>query len=318
MSNRRMLRSSTMLSGLVGCTFLATVSAWADGTIVTKAPPPVVLAPAVDSFNEKFEAFGGTIGNQTIYGANGSVTAPLQGPFGAQLDGTFGSLGGQSLGEVSGHLFWRDPATGLLGLYGSEAYWNQFGGINVGHAAFEAERYWGPFTVQGIAGVEFGNSASTNSTTTNIGPIVTTTSTLANGVDVRTRFFDEINLKYYFTEDISGYVGQRYLGGENALALGAEVARPIGHGIMASAFVEGRVGQENFHGIWGGLKFYFGPSDKSLMARHREEDPNNWNVDNLFGITNNQTTSSSTAQSCTIGTGGSGPGGCETPFFGDG
>lgn len=100
-----------------------------------------------------------------------------------------------------------------------------------------------------------------------------------------------------------------------ALALGGEIAQPLGHGILASAFVEGRVGQDNFRGLWGGLKFYFGPTDKPLMARHRQEDPNNWNVDNLFGLTNNQYSSGSTAQSCTIGPVG---GGCETPFFGDG
>ena len=155
--------------------------------------------------------------------------------------------------------------------------------------------------MEGVAGVEFGNSASSTSTTTTVGPIFTTTSTFVNSFNVSTRFFDEINLKYYVTDDISAYVGQRYLGGENALALGAEIARPIGHGIMASAFVEGRIGEDNFHGVWGGLKFYFGPSEKSLIARHRQEDPNNWNIDNLFGIMNNNTTSSSTTQSCTFG-----------------
>ncbi len=317
MSSRNFLQSTTMLTGLIGCTFLATATAWADGPIVTNAPPPTVTpAPAVDAVNEKFDAFGGSIGNESIYGVDGSVTVPLQGPFGAQLDSTFGSLGGNGIAEISGHWFWRDPASGLFGLYGSEAYWDRYGGINVGHVGAEGEHYWGPFTVQGIAGVEFGNSASTASSITTVGPIFTTISTFVNGYDVRTRFFDEVNLKYYLTEDVSAYVGQRYLGGENALALGAEVAKPLGHGIMASAFVEGRVGQDNFHGIWGGLKFYFGPTDKSLMARHRQEDPNNWNVDNLFGITNNQTSSSSSAQSCTLGP-GPGPGGCETPFFGD-
>lgn len=314
MSWRCVLQSTTMLGGLVGCTFLATASALADGDIVTKAPPLAALpAPAVDAINEKFDAFGGSIGNQNIYGVDGSITAPLSGQFGAQLDATVGSLAGDSFGEVSGHWFWRDPANGLLGLYASEAYWDHFGGLNVGHVGLEGEHYWGPFTVQGIAGVEFGNSASSTTSTTSIGPILTTTSTFVDAYDVRTRFFDEVNFKYYFTDDISGYVGHRYLGGENALALGAEVAQPLGHGVMASAFVEGRAGQDNFHGIWGGLKFYFAPSDKSLMARNRQEDPNNWNVDNLFGITNNHTTSSSTAQSCTLGP-GPGPNGCETPY----
>lgn len=309
---QRLLQSTTMLSSAVGWAFLALTSAWADGL---NAPPATTLAPAVDAVNEKFEAFGGTLGNSSIYGGNGSVTVPLQGPFGAQLDGTIGSLGGNDFAVISGHWFWRDPGVGLVGLYGSDAYWDRFGGVDAAHIGAEGERYWGPFTVQGLAGVEFGNSASTSSTATTVGPTFTTTSTFTSGISVPTRFFDEINLKYYFTDNISGYIGQRYLGGENALALGGEIAQPLGHGILASAFVEGRVGQDNFRGVWGGLKFYFGPTDKPLMARHRQEDPNNWNVDNLFGLTNNQYSSGSTAQSCTIGPVG---GGCETPFFGDG
>jgi hypothetical protein len=60
---------------------------------------------------------------------------------------------------------------------------------------------------------------------------------------------------------------------------------------MASAFVEGRVGEEGFHGIWGGLKLYFGQSDKPLIARHRRDDPPVWSGDSLFSILNNQSSS---------------------------
>jgi len=307
---RRLLQSTTMFSGVVGWAFLAVTSAWADDLITKTSSPAATPAPAVDAINTKVDGFGGSLGNLGIYGGNGSITVPLQGPFGAQLDGTVGNLGGDGFAVVSGHWFWRDPAAGLLGLYGSEAYWDRFGGVNAAHVAAEGERYWGPLTLQGIAGVEFGNSGST--TVATVGPVLTTTFT--TGVSVPTRFFDEINLKYYFTDNISGYVGQRYLGGQGAVALGGEFAQPLGHGILASAFVEGRVGENNFHGIWGGLKFYFGPTDKPLIARHRQEDPNNWDVDNLFGLVNNQTASGSSF--CTLGRASGG--GCETPFVGDG
>ena len=80
--------------------------------------------------------------------------------------------------------------------------------------------------------------------------------------------------------------------------------------MLASAFVEGRFGEDDFHGVWGGLKVYFGPTDKPLIARHRQEDPPSWNVDNLFAILNNH--SMTTSQSCVHGLNGSGN--CETAF----
>ncbi len=319
-----------MLSGVVGGAFLAGSAAWAaDMTppLMTKEPManvvPAALGPAVDAVNYKLDGFGGELSNRTFYGSNGSVTFPLGGQFGAQIDGTLAGLDNRFAAAAAGHLFWRNPGAGLLGVYGAWNYWDQFGGANVGHVAAEGEAYWGQFTLQGILGVEFGNSVSgtTISSATVIGPLVTTTTTMSitNGFSVPTRFFDQINLKYYFTDDISGFVGHRYLGGKNALALGAEVAQPLGRGVMASAFVEGWIGEDSFTGVWGGLKFYFGPDDKPLIARQRREDPPNWNVDNFFGILNNHTTTTtgSTTTSCTHGVNPE-TGTCQLPSGGGG
>jgi hypothetical protein len=304
-----------MLSGIVGWTFLTVWTAGAaDMAVYTKAPPPYpVFAPAVDAVNGKFDGFAGSVAGKSVSGVNGIVSLPLGGQYGAQFDGTIGSLDGNTFAAGAGHLFWRDPSRALLGLYVSETYWDRYGGINVAHVAGEGEYYWGRFTLQGIAGVEFGNSASTNISTISTGPVFTTTTTFVDAYHVKTRFFDEINLKYYFGDDLSGYVGHRYLGGLNALALGAEIARPLGHGTLASAFVEGRVGENNASGVWGGLKLYFGPTDKPLIARHRTEDPNNWNVDNLFGILGNHSTSVGSARTCTLGRDLGNKGNCENP-----
>jgi hypothetical protein len=296
------MRSTTMLSGVVGWTFLAVWTAGAaDMGVLTKAPPAPyqAFAPAVDAVNEKIEAFGGSVAGKSVFGVNGSVTLPMGGQFGAQVDGSLGSLDQDTFAAVAGHLFWRDPSRALLGVYVSENYWDRDGGLNVAHVAGEGEYYWGRFTLQGLAGVEFGNSGSTVAgTSISTGPLVTTTTTFFDAYDVKTRFFDQINLKYYFGDDISAYVGHRYLGGLNALALGAEFARPIGRGVLASAFVEGRVGENDARGIWGGLKVYFGPSDKPLIARNRVEDPNNWNIDNLFGILGNHATPTTSTTVC--------------------
>lgn len=285
--------SSTILAGGIGVIVWPLAQAQAADLMVTKAPPPASVY-AVDGFNAKFDAFGGSMANRPVEGVRGAITAPLSGPYGFQIDLGAGSLDSRAFGTVAGHLFWRDPSHAMLGLYVSHAHWDQLGGVHASQAAGEGELYFGRFTVQGIAGVEFGNSVANSTVTTTtvlprIGvPGLTTTSVFTQGYDVRTRFFDQVNLKYYVTDDWDAYVGHRYQGGLNALALGTEVAIPVTRGIMASGFLEARVGEHEFHGIWGGVRFYFG-NDKPLIGRHRSEDPDLW--DSLFSILNNQTQS---------------------------
>jgi hypothetical protein len=178
--------------------------------------------------------------------------------------------------------------------------------------------YFGQFTAQGVLGIEFGNSPSRTSTSAFVTGVpsgsITTTTALVDTFDVKTRFFDQINLKYYFNDDFSGYVGHRYLGGKNALALGAELAAPLGGGRLGSAFVEARIGENDNHGIWGGLKLYFGPTDKPLLARHRRDDPNNWTGDVPLSLANSQKTSASSTSvlSCPLGVKSNGN--CEAPI----
>lgn len=327
MGLRRTLLTTTMLSSLVGGSLL--VMAWGASagdlsTSYLKAPPAPLFEPAVDNFNAKFEGLGGSIGGRSLAGAAGSLTFPLQSPqYGFQLDGAAGSLDGDAFGAVAGHLFWRNPSQALFGLYGSFTSWDRFGGVHVGQVAAEGEYYYGRFTLQGIAGVEFGNTVSNTQSSLFTIPVggggaiagTSTLTTTTQGFSIGTRFFDQINLKYYLNDYLSAYVGHRYLGGRNAAALGGEVAFPLGRAVLGSAFVEARVGEADFHGIWGGVKLYFGPDDKSLIARHRKEDPNNWSVDTLFSILNNATSSggSSTHQFCADGSAPSG-GSCEVPF----
>jgi hypothetical protein len=84
------------------------------------------------------------------------------------------------------------------------------------------------------------------------------------------------------------YAGHRYLGGKNMLALGTEVAVPLGlvKGAVATGFVEGQVGTGNAEGIWGGLRFYFGQKDKPLIDRHRQDDPPLWSRNALQSVNN--------------------------------
>jgi hypothetical protein len=318
--------ATTMLYGMVGASFLST-TAWAapnDFQWLPTAPAPT-YAPAVDGVNAKTEPFGGRIANRTIVGNQGAVTFPLNGSLGAQIDAAFGSFDRRGFGNVAGHFFWRNPNQALFGIYASHTQWDQFGGAHVSQVAGEGEVYLGRATVQGIAGIEWGNRASSASTFSSITPPgvgvfgfgypagIATTSSFLSAFDVKTRFFDQINFKYYFTDNAVGYVGHRYLGGKNALALGGEYAFPIDR-IMVSAFVEARVGESNFNGVWGGLKFYFGDKNKPLLARHRQDDPNIWSTDTLFSITNSATSSSSSSSTlfCRPGDSMISPGTCES------
>lgn len=318
--------ATTMLYGVVGASFLSTC-AWAGpNDFQWLSPVPMSsYAPAVDGVNARTEPFGGRIANRAILGNQGAVTFPVSGSLGAQIDAAFGSLDRRGFGNLAGHFFWRNPNQALFGLYASHTRWAQFGGAYVNQVAAEGEFYSGRFTLQGIAGIEWGNRASSTSIFTSIVPPgvgfsypagIATTSAFASAFDVRTRFFDQINFKYYFTDNGLGYVGHRYLGGKHALALGGEYAFPINR-FMVSAFIEGRVGESNFNGVWGGLKFYFGEKSKSLMARHRQDDPNIWSTDTLFSITNSATSSSSSSSTlfCNPGDSFNSPTTCESGTF---
>lgn len=253
-----------------------------------KAPAQSECVQAVDGINGKLAGLGGSFADRGIYGALGSLSAPLGCEFGVQFDATGASFDGRFLGAGAGHLFWRDPAKALLGIYGSYTYWDQVGGVRIAHVGPEGELYLGRWTLQGVAGVEFGNSASAT-----VGSFIQT-------YDIRTRFFDQVNLAYYLQDNFKLFAGHRYLGGKHALALGGEYGIPVGHGIMAALFAEGRIGEDDFHGVWGGVRFYFGQKDKTLIRRHREDDPNEWNV-GIDGTSNTGTQQQQPQPTCPFG-----------------
>jgi hypothetical protein len=271
MKLRAFLLSTTILAGAS----LSASSALAADIYVPRpiaSTPPVLTAPApaVDGVNWKLGIFGGSLGSNGIYALQGAVSIPLGQSFGLQIDGLAGSYDGDFLGDISAHAFWRDPSRGLLGLYGGFTTLNDEGGnVNAWRISAEAAAYWGNITLQGIAGVEGGNETA--------------------NFDIQTRFFDKIDLTWYATPNLALTAGHRYVGGINALALKAEYGLNLGPSTMASLFAEGRIGEDDYKGVWGGLKVYFGNAkNKSLIRRHREDDPIVWTPDTLFTILNNK------------------------------
>src|SRR5262249_53893550 len=199
--------STTMLAGAVGGVFL-TVQV-ARGADIEPVRPvfkalPGLLEPAVDGLNAKWDVLGGSLSHRSLYGTRGAFSVPLASQWGLQIDAQVGSLQQRAYGSIAGHLFSRNPSQGLLGLYVSHTHWDQFGGVHATQVAGEGAVYLGRFTVEGIAGVEFGNSVGVTTTGINIvapvGPVpgLINVNTFTEGFDVRTRFFDHINVKYYF------------------------------------------------------------------------------------------------------------------------
>lgn len=267
---------------------LSGVAAAADMWASPAPAPAVVSRPAVDGLNSAFSLFGGGGDPGGIFGATGSVALPLGYAYGAQVDGAIISLDGDLYFSLAKHLFWRDPAKGLIGLFGAYEHYNASDGVHAGRVAAEGEYYWGALTLRGVAGVEFGDSGQ-----------VTTLDTITE-FDIKTRFFDMIDVVYYPTDNFNIFAGHRYVGGNHALALGGEYMFQSGGPTAFSAFAEGRIGDGDAS-VWGGVKVRFGTSDKSMLRRDREDDPNVWTPDSLFGIANS------------LGTRCYGPYGCETP-----
>jgi hypothetical protein len=290
MRARDLLLSTTMLGGTL-------VVAPVMGADMSVPAPPPAAAPAVDGPNVKVAGLGGTFANRSLSGVVGAYTFPLANQYGVQIDGGVGRFDSSAWTEIGGHLFWRNPSQALFGIYGSFTQWDRFGGVDVAHVAGEGELYLGRYTLGGIVGIEFGNSVSSSTVgfvqTPIPGPgVINAFTTNSQGFAVKTRFMDQINLKYYFNDYFDGYVGHRYVGGKNAAAFGSELSSPLGRGVLGSLFVEARAGEGAYHGVWGGVKLYFG-ADKPLIARHRQQDPGGTlnTYDNVTAFTNNTTSS---------------------------
>jgi hypothetical protein len=223
--------------------------------------------PAVDGINAKIAGYGGgENGSNGFYGTVGSLSIPVAQQWGLQLDGDLGSDNGIGYHTGAAHLFWRDPSIGLLGAYVSYSHDNGFndplfGNISENTARFaaEGEYYWNRWTLRGLAGVETGSIHS------DVLPL-----------SVPNRFFDDVSVAYYVTDNFELSAGHAYTFGTHFLTLGGEYGFALGGGRMASLFADGWIGEGGNNGALAGLRIYFGQHDKSLMDRHRQDDPREW------------------------------------------
>jgi len=204
---------------------------------------------AVSGTNGKIEAGGGYYeGSQKQKGAAfqgaGSVAFALGCSFGFQLDTAIGSLDKRTTGGVAGHLFTRNPNSYLAGVY---ADYSLVGNNDIWRVGAEGELYLSQFTFSALAGYE--NSDLT-----------------------RGDLFASVGASFYVTDNFRLSAGYRRFLNVDAGFAGAEwmfEETPL------SVFSEGQIGSKNHLLITAGVRYHFGGGNKSLIRRHREDDPFN-------------------------------------------
>ena len=216
--------------------------------------------PAVSGPNGKFSIEGGAFDGDSSFLALGSYSIPLAPSIGFQVDGAVGSIDGEIMGGGGAHLFTRDPSQYLFGVYGSFHTWDS---IDIWRLAIEAELYLGRFSLSGIAGFEGVDVPNTS------GGFVVLTQDDEHA-------FAHIDLAYYPTDNFKISGGYRYLNEVSFASAGAEYLFDAGD-VPMSLFARGDFGDDDYTSVTGGLKIYLGSDrKKSLIQRHRTDDPENY------------------------------------------
>jgi hypothetical protein len=150
------------------------------------------------------------------------------------------------------HLFTRDPASHLLGATFGLA---NMPGAMVFAAGPEAELYYGRFSFEAWGGLAHTNYSNP-------------------GTPDRTGVFAMGDLAYYPDDDWRLDAGLSLLGGHVTAHLGSEYLLHDFPEPLSLAF-DARVGSDGSVGATAGIKVYLGGGDKSLIERHRQDDPQN-------------------------------------------
>ena len=214
--------------------------------------------PAVSGVNAKFGAAFGAINGEATGVAEGSVSFPVGRKFGVQIDGLAGGAEKGGLFGGGAHLFWRDPAKGLFGAYAGVVK-SKLGGVDKTVYAIGAEGslYLDRITVDVFAG-------------------------FVDGDEVDENFGAIWSLGYYPIDDLRLSVGGRYLDGDFAGIGKAEYLVGEYGSSSVAIFGRGLAGEDDEWQALVGVRLYFGGEKKSLIRRHREDDPSNLSLDFLF------------------------------------
>jgi hypothetical protein len=214
------------------------------------AEESLLYPPAVSEVNGKLGYAGGNMNSAEGHNFDGSISFPVANAFGFQADALYSHIGGLDFYGGAGHLFWRRPDIGLVGLAGG--YLGR-SGVDTFHIGAEGEYYLGCFTFgvfAGVGSINYDDAA----------PFIDTSPT---------DFIGRISADWYPLDDLR--VGVSYTTAfDNNLGKGeVEYQTPL-CGLAVTAEVA--LGDHSYDHWLLGVRYYFG-SKKSLRERHRSDDP---------------------------------------------
>jgi hypothetical protein len=235
------LLSATMLVGVFAGPALA-------------ADVEIMNLPAVSAINGKmdftagFSDSKGRKASEALFGA-AAISVPLGERFGLQAD--FGAADAFHATAVGGavHLFTRDPGQYLVGAIGG------YTSFKHGHALWgggEAELYMENVSIEAAAGLINSRTATSRR---------------------KSRLFADGVVAFYPTEDLRLSIGASSVAGFESGGVGMEwLMRDAG--VPISFRADARIGENHSVVVKAGFSIYFGGNgDKSLIRRHREDDP---------------------------------------------
>ena len=218
-------------------------------------------APAVSEVNGKMSYAGGNMNSAEGHNFDGSVTLPLTRQFGFQADGLYSRISDLDFGGGAGHLFWRDPKIGLLGVTGG--YLGR-AGVQTYQAGAEGEYYLGRFTFGffgGAGSIHYDQAV----------PFIDTNPT---------RFIGRLSAGYYPVDNLLLRVSYLTAFKENLVKAELEYQTPLCGLALTGEVARGDHGYD--HWLLG-VRYYFG-AKKSLMDRHRQDDPPGFMQQVLHGL----------------------------------
>ena len=211
--------------------------------------------------NGTLDGFTGQWPAASVKGVGGAVAIPLGVPFAAQFDGQIGQSETENAKGWAGHLFWRDPSRGLIGVYSSQSRADYTGGhtinadnANVNQFGLETEFYVDRFTFQASGGAQSGKFDGNTS---------------------------RVSAAYYATDNLRLDLSFNQINGLNPqTSVGVELA-PFASSTL-TLFARASVRDHTDVNVLGGLVFAFGAPEKSLLRHHREDLIHNDLPENLF------------------------------------
>ena len=220
--------------------------------------------PAVSGPNGKLEASAGWVdldglGDDEIFNGGIAFSFPVGDMFGIQAD--LAAVDAYSDTTVTGtlHAFTRDPNAYLFGVIGGYA---DAGSTDAWFIGPEAELYLDNVSIELRGGyMDVNGSATLNGEAFAFGDIA-----------------------YYATDDVRLSIGASSVAGFQSANAGLEWF--LGEqGLPGSLTLNGQVGEDGFTAVTAGFAVYFGGEDKSLIRRHREDDPRIFKLSIFDGAT---------------------------------